>query len=162
MNYALNALAARALSMSELRQRLARRAENDSDVDHVIAKLKEVGYLNDRRLAESFAAARIENQSFGRMRVLRDLKARRVAPAVAEKAVHQAFQEVNEVELIERYLERKFRGRNLGEMLQDDRRLASVFRKLRGAGFSVGNSIQVLKRFAARAELLEDEAEGES
>ena len=34
--------------------------------------------------------------------------------------------------------------------------LASVYRKLRGAGFSSGNSIRVLKRYRAEAERLEE------
>ena len=37
-----------------------------------------------------------------------------------------------------------------------DKELASAFRKLRGAGFSTGNSIRALKRYAAEAERLEE------
>jgi len=40
-------------------------------------------------------------------------------------------------------------------LLKDQKELASAFRKLRGAGFSTGNSIRVLKKFAAEAEQLE-------
>ena len=95
MNRALVLLSGRALSVSELKEKLRRRAAQPSDIDDVILKLKDAGYLNDGRLAETFAAARIENQAFGRMRVLRDLRGRRVAPAVAEKAVADAFREVD-------------------------------------------------------------------
>ena len=81
--YAGQALTARAQSLSELRTRLKRRAARQEDVDAVLAKLKEAGFLNDRKFAGSFANWRKENQGFGRTRVLRDLMARRVAPAVA-------------------------------------------------------------------------------
>lgn len=46
-------------------------------------------------------------------------------------------------------LERKFRGKDLAEMLQDEKKLASVYRRLRTAGYSTGNSVKVLKRYAA-------------
>lgn len=156
MNRALALLSGRALSLSELREKLRRRAAKPSDIDDVIAKLKDAGYLNDQRLAEAFTTARIENQAFGRMRVLRDLKARRVAHGLAEKTVAAAFLEVDEIALIERYIGRKFRGKDLGVYLQDERHLASAYRKLRAAGFSGGAAIRVLKRYAAAAELLED------
>ena len=48
-----------------------------------------------------------------------------------------------------------------GALLQEQKNLASVFRKLRGAGFSTGNSIRVLKCYAAEAERLEEIEEGE-
>ena len=159
MNRALVLLSGRALSVSELKEKLRRRAAQPSDIDDVILKLKDAGYLNDGRLAETFAAARIENQAFGRMRVLRDLRGRRVAPAVAEKAVADAFREVDEIALIERFLARKYRGKDLGALLKEERELASAYRKLRGAGFGMSNAIKVLKRYAAQAELLEDAPE---
>ena len=156
MQYAARALSARAQSMSELRTRLKRRAGRAEDVEAVIARLKQAGVLNDGRFADSFANWRLENQGFGKTRVLRDLMARRVAPALAQQAVNKAFQESDEVALIESYLARKYRGKNLGALLADQKHLASAFRKLRGAGFSAGNSIRVLKRYAAEAERLEE------
>jgi len=155
MNYALRALGSRALSMGELRQKLQRRTETRSDVDAVIAKLKEAGYLDDRRYADSFATARLENEGLGRSRVLRDLRQRRVAPALAEQAVNRAFSETDETELIEAYLQRKFRGRDLKTWLAEEKNLAAAYRRLRYAGFSSGNSIRALKRYAERADELE-------
>ena len=64
-------------------------------------------------------------------------------------------------EQIEAYLERKYRNINLGQLLQDDRKLQSVFRRLRYAGFSAGASVRVLKRYAAQPSGLEDEPETE-
>jgi len=156
MEYAARSLSARAQSMSELRTRLQRRAERKEDADAVIARLKQAGLLNDRQFADSFANWRRENQGFGKARVVRDLMARRVAPAVAAQAVTAAFQESDEIEMIERYLERKYRGKNLGALLAEEKHLASAFRRLRGAGFTAGNSIRVLKRYAAEAERLEE------
>ena len=157
-DFALKLLGRRALSSSELRRKLASKAAEAADIDPVIARLKEYGYLDDNRFAESFASARKENQGFGRMRVLRDLRQRRVAPAVADRAVTQAYAGTDETRLIEEFMERKFRGKNLGAWLKEEKRLAQAFRRLRYAGFSAGASIQVLKRYSARAEDLQDDS----
>ena len=155
-NYALRLLGGRAFSTGELRERLQRRAADPGDIEGVLLRCKEYGYLNDRKFAETYAASRLENQSHGRGRVLRDLRQRKVAPALAEKTVKAVYEEVDEVALIETYLGRKFRGKNLSEYLAEEKHLASAYRRLRTAGFSPGNSIRVLKRFSARADELED------
>jgi regulatory protein len=156
LEYAARALTSRALSLSELRDRLRRRASQKDDVAEVIARLKDAGFLNDRHLADSVASWRRDNQGVGKTRVMRDLMARRIAPGVAKQAVDTAYSGVDEVALIEKFLERKYRGKNLGELLGDQKYLASAFRKLRVAGFSAGNSIRVLKRYAAEADRLEE------
>src|SRR3954451_12353396 len=83
-SYALKVLSGRAHSIGELREKLRRRAERTADIDDIVARLKEHGYLDDRRFAEGYAAARLSNQGFGRGRVIQDLRQRRVAPALAE------------------------------------------------------------------------------
>ena len=156
MNYAARALSARAYTISELKTRLKQRAARQEDVEPVLSRLKQAGVVNDRRFAGSFAEWRRENQGMGKTRVLRDLMARRVAPAVAKEAVDAAFEGVDEIGMIEAFLTRKYRGKSLGALLQEQKELASAFRKLRAAGFSAGNSIRVLKHYAADAERLEE------
>jgi len=160
LNVALRALGQRAHSSGELREKLRRRAQNDQDVDAVLAKLKDSGYLNDRRFAESYAAARLQNQGLGKMRVLRDLRQRRVAPKLAEQVTEKTYQQTNEADLIEEFLRRKYRGKELKAFLSEQKNLAAAFRRLRYAGFSAGQSIGVLKRFANQPEVL-DALEGE-
>ena len=152
---ALKRLAARACSAGELRQKLGARAARAGDVDATIARLKEYGYLDDRRFAESFTAARLENQRLGKARVARDLRRRRVAPALAEAAVRKAYQHVDEMKLIEEFIRRKYRAQPREGLFQDEKDLASAYRKLLRAGFSPGNVIRALKRFAADPELLD-------
>src|ERR1700689_2153283 len=160
LNVALRALGGRAYSSGELREKLRRRAQSDEDVDTVLAKLKEAGYLNDQRFAEAYAAARLQNQGLGKMRVLRDLRQRRVAPKLAEQVTEQTYQKTNEGDLIEDFLRRKYRGKDLKQFLSEQKNLAGAFRRLRYAGFSAGESIPVLKRFANQPEVL-DALEGE-
>ena len=124
-------------------------------MDAVLAKLKEAGYLNDQRFAEAYAAARLQDQGLGKMRVLRDLRQRRVAPKLAEQVTEQTYQQTNETDLIEQFLRRKYRGKQLGVFLGEEKNLAAAFRRLRYAGFSAGQSIRVLKRFASQPEVLD-------
>ena len=161
MEYAGRALAARAQSSSEIREKLKRRAAQPDDVEQVIGRLKDAGFLNDKRFAESFAAWRKDNDGFGKTRVVRDLMARRVAPGLAIQTGDAAYAQTDEVAMIENFLARKYRGKDLGALLREEKYLASAYRKLRGAGFSTGNSIRVLKRYAAEAQRLEEMEEDE-
>jgi regulatory protein len=156
MNYAARSLSARAQSSSELRVRLKLRAAHAADVDQVLSRLKDAGILNDQRFAASFADWRKENQGFGKTRVLRDLMSRRVAPALARKAVDTAYVNADETAMIEDFLKRKYRGKDLKALLAEEKHLASAFRKLRAAGFSPGASIRTLKRYANAADQIEE------
>jgi regulatory protein len=161
MAYAARTLGGRAQTSSELREKLKRRASRKEDVDAVISRLKDGGYLNDKRFAESFANWRRDNAGFGKSRVVRDLMSRRVAPALAKQAAETAYGESDETAMIEAFLARKYRGKDLKTLLMEEKYLASAYRRLRGAGFSSGNSIRVLKRYAAEAERLEETEESE-
>lgn len=153
--YAVKCLGIRAFSAGDLRAKLQLRAANAGDVDHVLARLKDLGYLDDRHFAESFAAARVENEGFGRMRLLSDLRARRISGKLAEQAVERAIGERSETELIEAYIERRMPSIAGGATL-DERKLASAYRRLRRAGFTSGPILTALKGLAARPDLLED------
>src|SRR5262245_45577212 len=97
--YALKSLGGRAHSVGELREKLRRRAERSADVEDVLARLKEHGYLDDKRFAEGFANARLSNRGLGSTRVIQDLRQRRVAPALAERTVEQVYKDVDETAL---------------------------------------------------------------
>ena len=86
---ALKAIAGRARSVAEMRRLLLRRAARPADADEIVRRLKDLGYLNDEKFAHSYAAWRLENQRMGRRRVERDLRARLVAPKLAERAVEK-------------------------------------------------------------------------
>jgi regulatory protein len=149
-------LSVRSSSSEELRLRLRRRAARPPDVDAAMMRLKDLGYLDDWRFAESFAANRMDNHQFGRMRILSDLRARRVPGKVADIAVDRAFEGKNETELIQAFIERRLPLIAAGRGLEDERKLAAAYRKLRRAGFSSAGILSTLKRFASRADLLEE------
>jgi regulatory protein len=155
LEYALRVLTARAVSTGELREKLRRRAERASDIDETLARLKDYGYLNDRRFAEGFAASRLSNDKFGRGRVLRDLRQRRVAPALAEATVRQVYQDVDEQALIEDWIRRKYRLAEREGLFRDDKDLAKAYARLLRAGFRTGEIVTALKKFAKNPELLD-------
>ncbi|SRR5579884_1524531 len=155
-DYALRLLARRPYSTAELRQKLLRRADSPASATAVIDKLREYGLADDARFSEAFASARLQNQGFGPIRVLRDLRVKRVSPTVAKNAVNKTFSGVEETDLARRYLERKYRGHKLAELFSDQKKLAAAYRRLRTAGFSGRTSLAVLRSYSAKAEELED------
>jgi SOS response regulatory protein OraA/RecX len=86
---------------------------------------------------------------------VRDLRQRRVAPVVAERASRQVYQDVNEEKLIEEWIRRKYRFAAREHLFQEDRDLAAAYRRLLRAGFRSGDIVRVLKRFAKDPGLLD-------
>src|SRR5581483_11176928 len=115
-DYALRILAQRSHSSAELKEKLSRRADSPDSVTITLTKLREYGLADDTKFSETFASARLQNQGFGRMRVLRDLRAKRVAPSVAQNAIDKTFASVDEADLAKRFLQRKYRGKDLFEL----------------------------------------------
>ena len=159
--YALRILGQRAHSVNELKQKLSTRAATSSDVNATMIKLREYGFADDTKYSEAFASSRLQNQGFGRFRVLRELRSKKVAPAVAENAVEKTFAGTDERQLIEAFLRRKYRGKNLALLLEEPKNLAGAFRRLRTAGFSTSASIAALRRYSQQADEWEDAPEAE-
>jgi regulatory protein len=159
--YALRILARRPYSSAEIREKLAGRADSPAAVGAVITKLGEYGLADDRKFAETFASARLQNQSFGSMRILRDLRAKRVPSAIAQRAVEKTYAGVDETELARRFLEKKFRGKNLPQLLQQQQHIASAYRRLRTAGFSGRAAFAALKMYSKDVEEFDDIPEPE-
>lgn len=155
-DYAAGLLAGRALSAAELRRRLRARAARKEDVDEVLRTLSGYGVVDDQRLAASFALNRAESGMMGRGKATAQLRAKGVSATVASQAVEQAYEGRDEVEMVGRYLERKFRGKPLAELLEDKAKMAGVYRRLRTAGFGHSASVEALKRVRREAAELEE------
>lgn len=154
--YALRLLAGRALSAGELRTKLAARALEPADTEPIVEYLRDLKFLDDTRFAQHYTRLRLEGDGHGRSRVLRDLRQRKVAAPLAEKTVSEAFAAVDEVAMIEQYLARKFKNVNLATYLQEQKHLASAYRKLRHAGFGSSNTIRVLRRYTSQADEIQE------
>src|SRR3981081_3504039 len=67
-------LAAKQRSVEELRERLLEgRGATKAVVEEVIERLREYGYLDDARFANSYASLRVQQRPIGRQRLERDL-----------------------------------------------------------------------------------------
>ena len=90
------------------------------------------------------------------MRILSDLRARRIPPRLADIAVARAFEGKDEAELIQAFIERRLPSIAAGNGIEDERTLASAYRKLRRAGFSSPGILSALKRCTSRPNLLQE------
>src|SRR5882757_11187085 len=110
--YAVGALGRRMRSVAELKRLLRPRVDAETEygktlVELVIRRLKEQGYLNDARYAAAYSSFRRDNEKFGRMRVITDLKAKGVHGEVIDQAVSTIYNEVNEERQARAFLHRK-------------------------------------------------------
>jgi len=153
--YAVGALARRMRTIAELKRLMRARVEDAESeygqtlVELVIRRLKDQGYLNDSQYAASFTSLRRDNQRFGRMRVITDLKAKGVHAALIEKAVDAAYEGVNEEKLAREYLHKKRLAKP-----KDQRQAARIFRQLTRAGFRSKTIFTILKRWDVDDETL--------
>ena len=132
---ALMLLSARELSEAQLRTRLARRQHDPDEIESVIQKLRRDGTLDDRRVA--VAAARFEStiRHRGRGRVLQKLRQMGIDGSVADAAVNDVFEEVDESALLDRACERRLRGKPAGDL--DEKGRARIVRGLAAQGFAI-------------------------
>lgn len=131
---ALTMLSRRELSEAQIRTRLARREFEDDEIEAAVERLRQDGTLNDRRVA--LAAARLESsvRHRGRARVIQKLRALGIDGDVAESAVNEVFEEVDEGALLDRALERRLRGQTPKDL--DDKSRARIVRGLAAQGFT--------------------------
>jgi len=146
---AVKALARRAQSTAEIVRSLEKKKADPKQIGEVLRRLKENGYLDDARFARSFACTRLENEQFGKERVRRDLKSRGVMEPVAQQAIGQAYQDVDEGELLRRYLKRRV---NVPEAFSKPSKLVGLFRRLLRAGFASDTIVRELKQIVKSLE----------
>jgi len=109
---AVKLLAAKPRSVAELREQLLR-GKNTSEevVEIVISRLREYGYLNDERLAFSYASYKVKQKPVGRRRLQRDLKLKKVESSVADEALELVYTATPEEQLIDQAIEKRLRIR---------------------------------------------------
>ena len=145
--YAVGALARRMRTVAELKRLLRARVETDTEygqtlVELIVRRLKDRGYLNDSQYAAYFSSLRRDNQKFGRMRVVTDLKAKGVHGDVIEKAVDAAYEGVSEEKQAREFLRRKRLVKP-----KDQKEAARIFRQLARGGFGTKTIFTILKHW---------------
>ena len=153
--YAVNALARRMRTVAELKRLMRARVEDPESeyaetlVELVIRRLKDQGYLSDSKYAAYYSSMRRDNQKFGRVRVITELKTRGVHGSVIEKAVDDAFGGISEEKQARDYLRKKRM-----EKPKDKKQTARIFRQLIRAGFGSRTIFAILKKWDVDDETL--------
>ena len=130
---ALTLLSRRELSTQQLRERLARRKFDPSDIEDVIKRLSSDRTLDDRRVALASARLEASIRKRGRRRVLQRVQQLGVSASVAKAAVDEVFSEVDEGAMLDQSIARKLKGTNARDL--DMKAVARIVRSLVGQGF---------------------------
>lgn len=109
---ALNMIALRARSSSELRRLLIRKGEPAELVDVAIERLVRAGFLDDASFARQFTRSKAVGAGLSRRRVQQELARRGVARAIADVAIAEVFDEerVDESDNLERVARKKMKS----------------------------------------------------
>jgi regulatory protein len=117
-------LAAKQRSVEELREKLSTtRGATKPVVDEAIARLREYGYLDDAKFAQSYASLRLRERPIGRRRLQRDLWLKKVDKQTVESALDEVFESTPEDDLIDRAIAKQIRLRGRPKTRQHARKL---------------------------------------
>jgi regulatory protein len=148
-------LARRELSEARLRERLRRKDHGDDAVDAAVARLREAGALDDRRVAVSAARTEAQIRSRGRSYVLRKLEALGISTEIAADAVDEVFGSLDESALLVRALSRRLRGPS--PSIRDQAHFRRLYQQLIRQGFQPSAVIAALRQRARSAHVPDDE-----
>jgi len=140
-------LARRPYSIAEMRRALKRKCPQNEQVDAAITRLRELGYLDDRKFAEQYAYSLAQNRAFGPHRLRRELKAKLVNYQEIEPAVERVYHETPAQSILEQALAKKIRTLRLPLTRA---RFHSLCQSLLRLGFNAGD---IIKAARARPEL---------
>jgi regulatory protein len=152
---ALRLLSFKPRSIAEMRLRLLEKDwADEAVVDQVVARLKELGYLNDEELAANFASSRLTAKPLGRTRLRRDLQRKKLSSQTIEDALDEVYEQQSEEELIERAINKRVRLKGPPATREEAKKLFDylmrrgfsydlVVRKVREAGKGLDTSSEI-------------------
>ena len=147
MQRAFKLLSYKPRSVEELRQRLLEKDWADkATVDQVIARLKDLGYLDDEQFAAGFAASRLTAKPLGRTRLRRDLQRKKLPAQTVENTLDEVYAEQKEGELIDRAINKRLRLKGAPTTREETRKL---FDYLMRRGFSYDLVIRKLRALSS-------------
>jgi regulatory protein len=124
MERALRLLSYKPRSIAEMRSRLLEKDWADEEtVNQVIARLEELGYLNDEQFATSYASTRLNVKPLGRTRLRRDLQRKKLSAETVENALEEAFNVQSEEKLIERAIDKRLRTKGTPQTREESKKL---------------------------------------
>ena len=147
---ALNLLSYRPRSLAEMRARLMEKDWAEEEVvGQVLARLEELGYLNDEEFAANFANSRLAAKPIGRSRLRRDLLRKKLPSETVENTLDEAYEQQSEEELIDRAIGKRLRLKGAPTDREEAKRL---FDYLIRRGFSYDLVIRKVREAAKGAD----------
>jgi regulatory protein len=138
---ALNLLSRRDHSEAELRKKLSPKGFAAEALDETMARLKNAGYLDDRRFARSFAESALRNGRGYGFRLRLELSRRGIADEIIEETLAALGTEYEEVTTLTELMARKFEGFDPHQA--DERQKRRVISYFQRRGFSLAAIVRV-------------------
>jgi len=110
LEYALNLLSQRAYSEKKLTEKLACREVDQDDIDRIVKKLKEFGYIDDLKYAKDFVENAQNIKLSGRRKIYWQLIKKGISKQTAEQAIAEVYEDDNEREAIKEIIEKYARN----------------------------------------------------
>ena len=141
---ALRLLTYRDRSTTELANKLRERSFDNREIESVLKRCLELGYLNDERFATTRARALVNSGRAVGIRALNELRRAGLDQGLAEKALAEAESEIDLPYLLEELRQRKFPDFDFGEAPEKEKN--RVVSYLQRRGFPVSMILDVLKK----------------
>lgn len=143
---ALNYLAHKPRTKTEVRRKLRRNDVPAVVIDQVIDRMVELGYLDDQSYAQEYVRRRFASKGYGPIRIRSELKKRGIDRHLAETAIEEEFAEVDVVEAAREAAEKRW-ARLSGE--EDPRkRRDKLYRHLKRRGYTYDTIRIVIEEIA--------------
>ena len=143
--YCLRLLTARNYTSSELGAKLSARGFDPAIVDRVIARLSEVGLVDDRAYAEIFVRTRHDRDSRGRRTIAMELKRKGIAESDVAEAVSQVTDDA-EREAAVGLVRKSMRGTSeAADRVERQKQMRRALGMLARRGFDAGMAMDVVR-----------------
>lgn len=130
-------------STQEIRRRLARDRFDETVITRILNRLTELGLIDDRKLAEEFARARIRSKGYGLFRIKRDLMRIGISRTLCDETISEVVspdQQQKLAELAGKKLWKRF-SKEADRRRRHQKWTAAMLRR----GFSSSDAIRVLE-----------------
>jgi regulatory protein len=134
--YVLRLLTGRDYSVARVRAKLAAREVAEGDLDAVVLRLQQEGWLDDRRYAERFAESALSSGRYYGSRLRLEMRRRGLTPDIVNEIIAPLLAESDEISEARSVAERRYPGFSYLAASDRDKRRVVGFLQRRGFGFS--------------------------
>lgn len=143
LSYAVDLLSRRDHAEAELVRKLRRTVDDEEEIARIVARLRELGYLDDRRLAARIVEAALSGGRMAGARLRLELQRRGIPRAIADEALQAAAGDYDERDAVTALLSRKFpRFATDGGDPREKRRIVGWLQR---RGFSLSAILEALR-----------------